>query len=389
MNLRTLRDLPDLSGKAVFIRVDFNVPLDAEGKVADDLRIRQALPTLRFLLEKGARQLVLATHVGRPKGQEPGLRTRPMAQHLSGLMGEPVAALEDWGENGLPETRIVLLENLRFHPGEKSKAEAERDAFGKQLASLADCYVNEAFSNCHRAHASMTSVPKFIPSYAGFGAEKEVSQLTQALRDPARPMVAVIGGLKADKLGAIGFLLDVADKVLVGGALAFALRRLQGYSVGASRVDEEGMAELGGLARKIADDPKLMLPTDAVVADSFSPQAQAKTVPMEEIPEGWKALDIGPATAEAYTQQIRQAKTILWFGPIGVFEMEPFSQGTRLIGEAIAQSKALSIVGGGDSANAVRALGLWERMSLVSTGGGASLEMIEGKRLPALDPLKK
>jgi phosphoglycerate kinase len=389
MELRTLRDMPSLKGKKVFVRVDFNVPLDEKGNVRDDKRIRHALPTLKFLLENGAEQLILASHVGRPKNNEPELKTDKEAEKLGELLGMKVAKVDDWGEKGIPKEKIVMLENLRFHAGEKSKDEAERDAFGKQMASIADFYVNEAFSNSHRKHASMTSIPKFIPGYAGMGVEKEVAGIGKALEAPEHPLIAVIGGLKADKLNAIRNLMNIADKVLVGGALAYSLRKAQGFNAGNTKVDEEGMSEQADLVKEIIKSPKVILPVDAVVADEFSETAKSKVVSYDAIENGWMALDIGPKTIMMYTDEIKKAKTVLWFGPIGVFEMKPFSKGTEAIGNAIADSKALSVVGGGDSASAVKKLGLVDKMTLVSTGGGASLEMIEGKEMPGLKVLKK
>lgn len=389
MPLKTLKDIPELEGKTAFVRVDFNVPLDENGQVKDDKRIRHALPTIQYLLDQGVKQIVLGTHMGRPKNSEPHLRTGSIADYLTRLLGETVDKMEDWGEDGLSDARIVMLENLRFHSGEKSKNEAERDAFGKQLANLADFYVNEAFSNSHRKHASMTSIPKFIPGYAGLGVEKEAQQIQSTLENPEYPLVAVIGGLKADKLAAIESLLPIVDTLLIGGALAYSLRKTQGYNVGSSKVDDEGMEEMKELVEKIVAHEKIVLPDDAVIADQFSAEANFKTVSIDEIKEGWMALDIGPQTTQKYVEGIKKAKTILWFGPIGVFEMEAASQGTQKIGEAIAECEAVSIVGGGDSANAVKHFGLADQMTLVSTGGGASLKMIEGKKLPALKVLEK
>lgn len=389
MNLKTLADIKDLKGKKVFVRVDFNVPLDDKGNVKDDKRIKFAIPTLKYLLDKGASQLILATHVGRPKNNEPELKTNVEAAKLGELMGETVVKLDDWGEKGVPKAKIVLLENLRFNAGEKSKDEAERDAFGKQMASLADIYVNEAFSNSHRKHASMTSIPKFIPGYAGFGVEKEVQAISNALSNPDKPLVAVIGGLKADKLPALKYLMGVADQVLVAGALAFNLLKTRGVSVGASKVDDEGMAEMADTVKEVNAAKNIILPEDAVVADQFAETAKVKVVGVDGIEDGWMALDIGPATQKKYVDAIKKAKTVLWFGPVGVFEMAPFAAGTKAIGEAMASVKGVTIVGGGDSASAVKKLGLADKMTLVSTGGGASLEMIEGKELPGLKVLKK
>ncbi|MFH0820557.1 MAG: phosphoglycerate kinase [Candidatus Peregrinibacteria bacterium] len=384
--MKTLRDMPTLKGKKVLVRVDFNVPLDDQGNVKNDKRIRHALPTLKYLLDHGASQLILMSHVGRPKNNEPNLRTDKIAAHLEKMMGEKVAKVDGW--SGIPSAKIILLENLRFHPGEKSKVETERDAFGKELANLADFYVNEAFSNCHRSHASMTSVPKFIPGFVGFGVEHEVSSIQKALQNPEHPMVAVIGGLKADKLPTIAYLSVVADHVLVAGAVAFALLKAQGIKVGSSKIDEEGMSEMAELVKKITGNSKVLLPQDAVVADAFAETANHKIVPVNGIEDGWMALDVGPKTVETYAALIRKAKTVLWFGPIGVFEWKAFSGGTRSIGQAIANTSGLKIVGGGDSAGAVESLGLADQMTLVSTGGGASLEMVEGKALPAIKSLE-
>lgn len=389
MKLRTLDDVEKLVGKKVFVRVDFNTPLDEAGNVLDDKRIAHALPTLNHLLTHEASQIILVTHLGRPKNNEPELKTDKVAAKLAELLGETVKKVDDWGETGLPEGKIIMLENVRFHAAEKSKNEEERDAFGRHLAGLADIYVNEAFSNSHRKHASMTSVPKFIPAYAGRGVEKEVDAISRALSDPDHPLVAVIGGLKADKLAAVKNLLMVADQILIAGALAFNLRKAQGYKVGSSKVDDEGMAEMSDIVQQVNASDKVMLPDDAVVADAFSESANIQEVDIDGIEDGWMALDIGPKTREKYLSALREARTILWFGPIGVFEMAPFAGGTKVIGEAIAKSKAVSIVGGGDSAGAVKQLGLEDQITLVSTGGGASLEMIEGKELPALKILEK
>lgn len=387
--LKTLADIADLEGKKVFVRVDFNVPLDDEGNVRDDKRIRHAVPTIRYLLDHGASQIILASHLGRPKNNESELKSDKVAAKLSEILGEFVEKVDDWGEGGLSGAKIVMLENIRFHPAEKSKDEAQRDAFGKQLASLADLYVNEAFSNSHRRHASMTSVPKFIPGYAGLGVEKEVSAISKAISDPEHPLVAVIGGLKADKIKAIHNLMGMADRVLVAGALACNLLKAKGYKIGASRSDDEGMEEQADLVKEVVASKRVELPTDFVIADEFSATSHFKAVPSDGIEPGWMALDIGPESAQNYARQISEAKTVLWFGPIGVFEMSPFAGGTKAVGEAMAALDGTTIIGGGDSASAAKKLGIEDRMTLVSTGGGASLEMIEGRQLPALKILEK
>ena len=389
MNLKTLHDIPELSGKKVFLRVDFNVPLDDDGNVLDAKRIKLAVPTIQYLLDKGVAQIIITSHLGRPKNNEPNLMTNKVAEKLGELIGQEVAKVDDWGENGLPDAKIVMLENIRFHKAEKSKDEAERDEFGKQLASLADIYVNEAFSNSHRAHASMTSVPKFIPGYAGLGLEQEVSKIAKAIESPEHPLVALVGGLKADKLKAVYNLMKIADKILIGGAISYNLLKIKGYNIGDSKADDEGMEEMSDIVKEISESPRIELPVDAVVADAFDENANFKEVPVDSIEDGWMALDIGSKTREKYIGLLKEAKTILWFGPVGVFEMEPTAGGTKTIGQAIADSDAFSIIGGGDSAGAVKKLGLADKMSLVSTGGGASLTMIEGKKLPALSILEK
>ncbi len=388
MNLKTLQDVPELAGKKVFVRVDFNVPLDEQGNVRDDKRIQHAIPTIKYLLEKGVAQIILTSHLGRPKNNELHLMTNKVAEKLGELIGQEVSKVDDWGENGMPDSKIVMLENIRFHQAEKSKDEAERDEFGKQLASLADVFVNEAFSNSHRAHASMTSIPKFIPGCVGLGVEQEVSAISKAIESPESPLVAVIAGLKADKIVAIHNLLSTADKVLVGGAISYNILKAKGVSIGDTKFDDEGMAEMADMVKVVSESDKVELPIDAVVADEFSETANKKVVDVENIENGWMALDMGPKTIEKYVGILNNAKTILWFGPVGVFEMEAFAGGTKEIGNAIANSNAVSIIGGGDTAGAVKKLGLEDKMTLVSTGGGASLTMIEGKELPALTVLK-
>lgn len=385
--MKTLRDIPELKGKKIIVRVDFNVPLDSEGKVKDDKRIRISLPTLKYLLDHEVSQVILMTHVGRPKNNEPNLKTDGIAKRLSEILKQPVAKVDNWGEKGLPNEPIVMLENLRFHPGEKSKDPAERDAFGKQLASLADIYVDDAFSNLHRDHASMTGVPRYIPGYAGLAVENEVRKIVKAVSNPERPFVAVMGGLKADKLTAIDMLLGKADHILLGGALAYSLLKIAGYPMGTSKIDSEGLEEMSAIVQKIQTNPKVHLPIDAVIADQFAAEAKTQVVSIRGVPDHWMALDIGPATIAAYLEILKNARTILWFGPIGVFEMEPFASGTKAIGKAMAESRAHTIVGGGDSAAAAEKLGYGEKMSLVSTGGGASLALVEGKKLPGLEAL--
>lgn len=385
--MRTLNEM-ELNGRTVLIRTGFDVPVDDEGNIKDDKRIRISIPTIRKVLEAGASKVILMWHMGRPKDNEERLKTGKVAARLSELLEEQVAKVDDWGEKGLPDARIVALENVRFNPQEKSKDQAERDEFGKQLASLADIYVNDAYSNCHHDQASMTSVPRFIPGCAGLSVEKEVQTLSSAVNSPEHPLVTIVGGLKAEKLDALSSLIGKSDHILVGGALAFLLLKAQGKDVGSSKIDEEGLEQSAEDLKRLADDPKVILPTDCVVADAFSDDAQAKTVPVDAIEDGWMALDIGPVTTERYKQVLDSARTVLWFGPIGVFEMEKFSAGTREIAQKLASLDAVTIIGGGDSSNAVDSLGLDEKMTLVSTGGGASLTLAQGKELVAVKALE-
>lgn len=390
MKLQTLKDIDSLKDKRVIVRTDFNVPLDSEGNIRNDDRIKFALPTIEYLIAHEASQIIVMAHVGRPKLNEENLKTDKIAERLSELIGVDVDKVDNWGETGMPGAKIVMLENLRFHPGEKSKDEAEKEAFAKQLASLADIYVEEAFSNCHRDHASMTGVPKLIPGYVGLGTEKEYTTIEEAIESPKKPLVAVIAGAKADKLTAISNMLEIADHILIGGALAFALRSAQGYNVGSSMVDQEGLDSMAELVEMINKSNKVMLPNDAAIAHGFKADAKHKVVNLEDgIEQGWMALDIGPETIDNYSKVISEAESVLWFGPLGVFEWENFSSGTKKLGEAMVESGAMVIVGGGDSATAVKKFGLEKDMSHVSTGGGASLKIIEGKTLPAIEILKR
>ncbi|MBN1544832.1 phosphoglycerate kinase [Candidatus Woesearchaeota archaeon] len=391
MELPTLQNTY-IGKKKVLVRTGFDVPLDDKGNVIDDSRIRASVPTISYILEHGAEQVIIMTHIGRPKERERRLMTGKVAARLSEIIGEKVIHLEDFGENGLPDPkvcRVVVLENLRFHPGEKDKDPAKRDAFGRMLASLADVYVNDAFSNCHRDHASMTSVPKFIPGCVGLSVEKEVSMISRAIKDPERPFVSIIGGVKADKLNAVANLIDRVDRILIAGALAFALLKRFGREVGRTKTDTEGLGAFDALVERIKDNPKVMLPVDAVLADRFDAGASSKVTSVDSIDPGWMALDIGPETIRRFREVIAGAKTIIWNGPIGVFEFDRFAGGTREVANALAESGAITIVGGGDSGAAVEKLGLKDRLTLVSSGGGASLELFEGKELVALKALVK
>ncbi len=382
-NKSTLRD-QDVSDKRVLVRVDFNVPVK-DGEVTDDTRIQRALPTIRYLLEQGA-QPVLISHLGRPKGEpDPKYAMNPVAERLEELLGEPVKkldavvgpeveeALNDSGES------VVLLENSRFYPGE-TKNDPE---FSEQLASLADLYVDDAFGAAHRAHATTVGVAERLPASAGFLMEDELDNLDEVLRDPERPFVAILGGAKvSDKVGVIESLLEVADTLLIGGAMCFTFLKAQGYEVGNSLVEEDYLEE----AKRLMDEAggSIVLPVDVVVAGEMKEDAETETVEVDSIPQGKMGLDIGPKTVEEFRRYIMEAKTIFWNGPMGVFEIEAFAKGTEGVARAVAEREAKSVVGGGDSVAAVRKLGLEDEMDFISTGGGASLEYVEGKELPGV-----
>jgi phosphoglycerate kinase len=384
MNKRSIRDL-DLGDKRVLVRVDFNVPIK-DGEVTDDTRIRRALPTIGFLLEEGARP-ILISHLGRPKGEpDPKYAMDPVAGRLQELLGEPVKkldtavgpeveeALADWDGRG-----VVLLENSRFYPGETSND----SGFADQLAALADIYVDDAFGAAHRAHATTVGVAERLPAAAGLLMEEEIDYLDKVLEDPERPFVAILGGAKvSDKLGVIESLLGTADSLLVGGAMGFTFFRALGYEVGDSLVEEDYLEEAKRLMEEAGD--RLVLPVDVVVADAMEEGAESETVAVEGIPLGKMGLDIGPETVDLFAQHISGASTIFWNGPMGVFEIDAFAKGTEGVARAVAQSGATSVVGGGDSVAAVNELGIEDRMSHISTGGGASLEYVEGKELPGI-----
>lgn len=330
------------------------------------------------------------THIGRPKSREGKFMTDRLAAKLSDLLGETVTKIDDFGENGLPDhniDRVVMLENLRFDPREKDNDSKQRDELGKHLASLADIYVNDSFSTCHRDHASMTSVPKFIPGCVGLSVEQEVSTIKTALDDPKRPFISIIGGVKADKLNAVDNLLEKVDTILIAGALSFTLLKKFGDEVGRTQVDTEGLEEFDNLIKRIKNNPKVILPVDAVLADRFDKDAKSKITSIDSIDPEWMALDIGPETTNKFKDIISSAKTIIWNGPIGVFEFDRFADGTREVAQALADSDATTIVGGGDSGAAVEKLGLKDKMTLTSSGGGASLTLFEGKELVALKHL--
>jgi phosphoglycerate kinase len=378
--LRTIEDLGDLAGRRVFVRVDFNVPLEG-GRVADDMRIEAALPTIRDLREAGS-PLVLASHLGRPKGREVAeLRMDPVARRLEELGGFPVGKMDGWiARPGQGE--VVLLENLRFDPGE----EGNDPRFARELASLADAYVNDAFGAAHRAHASVVGVAELLPSVGGRLMQREVEVLSRLVEGPAGPFVAILGGVKvSDKLGVIEALLDRVDALLVGGAMAFTFLAAQGAETGSSPVEADHVdAVRAALVKAEERGVVVVLPEDVVVASEASAESRKETVAADRIPSGLKGLDVGPRTVEEFTRVLADARTIFWNGPMGVFELEPFALGTRGVAQAVAAANAFTVVGGGDSVAAIRKLGFQDSVDHLSTGGGASLEFLEGKTLPGV-----
>lgn len=386
--MRTLEDL-DVGGKRVLVRVDFNVPLDEEiphagpasgtRRITDDTRITAALPTLGRLRERGAR-LLLVSHLGRPKDREPELSLLPVAERLTELLGTEVELADSL--DAVPDGDVVMLENIRFEPGE-TKNDPE---LAKRLAALADVYVNDAFGSAHRAHASTEGVARLLPSAAGLLLQREVETLTGILENPARPLVAIVGGAKVtDKIGVLESFLERADAVLIGGAMAFPFLKAQGHSIGDSLCADEDLEP----ARKLLDAgaEKLRLPTDLVLGDKFDAEAERLELEGVDVLDGWMGLDIGPETSAAYAEEIAGAGSVFWNGPMGAFELKPFARGTRVVAEAVAAAPGTTVVGGGDSAAALAAFGLAERVDHLSTGGGASLELIEGKTLPGVEVL--
>ncbi|CAD5926493.1 phosphoglycerate kinase [Planktothrix agardhii] len=395
MSKKTVADLSasDLSGKRVLVRVDFNVPLD-NGSITDDTRIRAALPTIQDLTSKGAK-VILTSHFGRPKGVDESLRLTPVAARLSELLGKPVKKFDDCiGDEvtqavaAMENGDVAVLENVRFY-AEEEKNDPE---FAKQLASVADLYVNDAFGTAHRAHASTEGVTHHLPSVAGYLIEKELKFLQGAIEEPKRPLAAIVGGSKvSSKIGVIEALLDKCDKLLLGGGMIFTFYKARGLNVGKSLVEEDKLE----LARELEAKAKqkgvaFLLPTDVIVADKFAPDAEAKTVSINEIPDGWMGLDIGPDSVKVFQDALGDCKTVIWNGPMGVFEFEKFAAGTKAIALTLAdltKTGAITIIGGGDSVAAVEQLNLGEQMSHISTGGGASLELLEGKVLPGIAAL--
>ncbi len=386
-NKKRLVDV-DVTGKRVLVRVDFNVPV-SDGKITDDTRLRMSLPTIRYLLEHGA-AVILCSHFGRPKTPfDKQFSLQPVAEYLAGLLDQPVHFVEECigakaeaAAQALKPGEVLVLENTRFYEGETKND----PAMARQLAALADVYVNDAFGSAHRAHASTEGVAHFLPAVAGFLMEKEIEYLGNVIASPQRPFLAILGGAKVgDKIGVIRNLLRNADELLIGGGMANTFFKAKGIPMGDSLVEEEAV----DMARQLLESAaqRLRLPQDVVVADRFDANAQYKILPIGPIPEGWRVMDIGPQTVQSYSQAISKAKTIVWNGPMGVFEFPAFAQGTFGIAQAIAQSQAISIVGGGDSVSAINQSGLSDRITHISTGGGASLEMLEGKVLPGLAAL--
>jgi len=387
-NKKTIQDI-DVSGKRVFVRVDFNVPIK-EGKITDDTRVRAALPTIQYLLDHGA-AVILASHLGRPKGgPDPVFSLKPVAEHLGKLLGKPVQFAEDCigplAENAaraLKAGEVLVLENTRFHAEEEKNDEG----MSRQLASLADVYINDAFGTAHRAHASTEGIAKFLPGVAGFLMEKEIKYLGQTIDDPKKPFVAILGGAKvSDKIGVIKNLLEKADTVLIGGGMANTFFKAQGYQIGDSLVEDDVLDTAKELLQK--GGHKLCLPPDVVIADKFEDGAEKKVVAINEVPAGWRILDIGPETIKSFSSVVAGAGTVVWNGPMGVFEFPNFATGTYELAKAVAQSSAISVIGGGDSVAAVMQTGIADKITHISTGGGASLEMLEGLALPGLVALQ-
>ena len=414
MSKRTIKDIP-WSGKRALVRCDFNVPLDADLNITDETRIRAALPTIKYLLDEGA-SVVLCSHLGRPRGKVvEGLRLNPVAVRLSQVLRVPVFKLNDCVGEKVEATvaemspgDVVLLENLRFHAEERSNG----PEFARKLAGLADAYVNDAFGTAHRAHASTAGVAQYLPAMAGFLMEREIAFLGGAVGNPKRPFVAILGGAKiSDKIGVIENLLAKADTLLIGGGMANTFLKAKGYEMGDSLVEEDsvplarellekasevlvGPGEEGKAGAVAAEEEqlqgpcgRLVLPLDVVVADAFSAEANKKVVPADGVEAGWRVLDIGPKTIELFAGEAREAATVVWNGPMGVFEFPPFAEGTLAIARALADSGGTTIIGGGDSVAAVKQSGLADKMTHISTGGGAALQFLEGKELPSIAAL--
>ncbi|HLF75019.1 MAG TPA: phosphoglycerate kinase [Anaerolineales bacterium] len=387
MNKKTVKDI-DLKGKRVLMRVDFNVPMQ-DGKVTDDKRIRASLPTIKYVLDQGA-SLILMSHLGRPKGgPDPVFSLRPASEALASLLGIPVKMAPDTVgpevealAKELQPGGVLMLENTRFHAGEE-KNDLE---LAKQMAALADIYVNDAFGSAHRAHSSTEGVARFLPAVSGFLMEQELEYLGRATSNPERPYIAILGGAKiSDKILVVETLLAQADKLIIGGSMANTFLAARGLNMQDSLVEESSLETARSIMEKSGD--KLILPVDAVIADKFDAEANSQVVDVEEIPAGWRMLDVGPKTLELYKQALNGARLIVWNGPVGVFEMPKFAKGTFALAKLLAESGATTVIGGGDSASAVKKAGVAKQMTHVSTGGGASLEFLEGKELPGVAAL--
>ena len=391
MNKKTVKDI-DLKGKKVFVRCDFNVPMDEKQNITDNTRIVAALPTIKYLLEQDCK-IILASHLGRPKGEvKPEFSLAPVAKELSKLLNKEVIMAKDViGEDAtnkaenLKEGEIMLLENVRFH-----REETDNDPeFAKKLASMAEVYVNDAFGAAHRAHASTAGIAQYLPAVSGFLIEKELTVLGNAINNPERPFVAILGGAKvSDKIGVIDSLLDKVDTLMIGGGMAYTFFKAQGYSVGNSLCEEEktGLA-LEAMEKAKQKGVKLLLPVDTKVGKEFKPDTESKTVAWTDIPDGWEGFDIGEKTIEMFKNELKNAKTVIWNGPVGLFEFDQFAIGTNEIAKTLADLDATTIIGGGDSGAAVAKAGLADKMTHICTGGGASLEFLEGKKLPGIECL--
>ena len=391
MNKKTVKDI-DLKGKKVFVRCDFNVPMDKEQNITDNTRIVAALPTIKYLLEQNCK-IILASHLGRPKGEvKPEFSLAPVAKELSKLLNKEVIMAKDViGEDAtnkaanLKEGEIMLLENVRFH-----REETDNDPeFAKKLASMAEVYVNDAFGAAHRAHASTAGIAQYLPAVSGFLIEKELTVLGNAINNPERPFMAILGGAKvSDKIGVIDSLLDKVDTLMIGGGMAYTFFKAQGYSVGNSLCEEEktGLA-LEAMEKAKQKGVKLLLPVDTKVGKEFKPDTESKTVAWTDIPDGWEGFDIGEKTIEMFKNELKNAKTVIWNGPVGLFEFDQFAIGTNEIAKTLADLDATTIIGGGDSGAAVAKAGLADKMTHICTGGGASLEFLEGKKLPGIECL--
>ena len=392
MRKKTVEDI-DVAGKRAFLRVDFNVPMDKTGAISDDSRIKACLPTIKYLIDHNT-QVIVCSHLGRPNGKVvESLRLAPVARRLSEIIGKPVQALKESigpevqaAVSKLKDSEVVLLENIRFHPEE----EGNDTNFAKALSHFAAVFVNDAFGASHRAHASVVGVAKYLPAVSGFLMEKEIEALSGALENPQRPFAAVVGGAKVGgKLAVLENIISKVDALLIGGGMAATFIKGKGYSVGASKVEGDKLDYVKQLMQKAQSlDVRLLLPQDVIAAEKLEAGSAAKTVPINEIPDGWVAADIGPITIEEFSHELKRCKTIVWNGPVGVFEIPEFANGTQRLARVLADMKATTVIGGGSTAEAVVEMGLADKMSHVSTGGGASLEFLEGKALPGIAALQ-